>query len=370
MTPVRALDSWRDVGRRVAATRAARGLTQTALAEAIGLERTALAKIEAGSRGLSALELARLADALERPIESFVAESLPAVVSRRAQELDSTRQLDLVAQDFAREVQLLLDLGTLKPVHLKHTGVPSTFQEIEALAAHTRKRLKLKPGPVLSLDSAAEALGLYVLVQAVGKDAGEGAYLSLDEAGATVINGSQPSGRRRYTLAHEMGHHIMGDEYVTDWELDRPRDETEKRINAFAIHFLMPRASVARDWDRLGGTVSPREAAIRLAQEYRVSWTAVCSQLVTMDLIDHQLFEDLRRMPPTKAEHLELGGVLYEDLIPPRVSPRFAQAVVRAYRANKLTSSRAVELLHGAVSEEDLPAVDEVPVEALTSELT
>jgi len=370
--PLRPLDSWREVGRRVAAARSARGFTQAALANAIGLERTALAKIEAGSRGLGSLELARLAEALARPIESFVAESLPAVVSRRAEELESTRELDLVAQDFARDVQLLVDLEALKPAPNEPVGVPSTFEEVEQLAADIRRRLDAPTGPLVSLDAAAEELGLYVLVLRFDADAGEGAYVALERGGATVINGGQPSGRRRYTLAHEIGHHVMGDEYVSDWELDRPRDETEKRINAFAIHLLMPRGSVISDWRRFGGSASPqeaREAAIRLGQEYRVSWTALCGHLRNVDVIDRSLAGELRSAPPTKAEHLELGGVPYEDLIPPHASRRYAQAVLRAFRANKITDARALELLRGEISEDDLPAVDEVPIEALTREL-
>lgn len=161
----------------------------------------------------------------------------------------------------------------------------------------------------------------------------------------------------------------MGDEYVTDWELARARDEGEKRINAFAIHLLMPRALIVRAWRDLGGSDAPREAAIRLAQDYRVSWTAACSQIQNFDLVDDATAGDLRNAPPTRAEHLALGGVVSEDLLPPRVSPVVVRAVLRAFEANKITARRAVELLRGAISEDDLPAVNEVPLEALTGEL-
>lgn len=367
--PLRPLDNWREVGQRVAAARAARGLTQSELADEISLQRTALAKVEAGTRTLSSLELVRLASVLSRPIESFVAESLPAVVSNRAPESESTRELDLIAQDFARDVQLLLDLDALKAVNQDHAGVPETYEEIEQLAVDTRRAMGSPDGPLLSMDAAAETLGLYVLIVELDPVGGEGAYVSLEGAGASVINGRQPSGRRRYTLAHEIGHHVMGDEYVTDWELDRPRDDTERRINAFAIHLLMPRQSIQRAWRDLGGQASPREAAIALAQDYRVSWSAVCGHLRNLSLIDRELADELRSTPPTKAEHLERGGVLYEDLVPPRVSPRFTQAALRAFRANKITGERAVELLRGEITEEDLPPVDEVPLDALTGEL-
>lgn len=367
--PLRPLESWHDVGRRVATARTARGLTQAALASELGIARTALAKIEAGTRGLSSLELARLASTLERPIESFVAESLPAVVSRRAEELSTTGPLDVAVQDFARDVQLLLDIGALKPIAIEPAGMPSNLAEAEAMAERTRSQLDPPAGPLPALDAAFEDLGLYVAVLPLGEDRGDGAYLPLEGAGVAVINGDLPSGRRRYTLAHELGHHVTGDEYVTDWELSRARDEGEKRINAFAIHVLMPRGSIVRAWRELDGPESPREAAIRLAQDYRVSWTAACSQVQNLDLIDEATANDLRGGPPTRAEHLALGGVVSEDLVAPRVSPALARAVLRAFEANKITSGRAVELLRGAIEEDDLPAVNEVPLEALTGEL-
>lgn len=60
------------LGRRIAETRRARRLSQHALATAIGLDRTAVSKMESGRRRISALELARIARALGRPVESFL----------------------------------------------------------------------------------------------------------------------------------------------------------------------------------------------------------------------------------------------------------------------------------------------------------
>ncbi|WP_348637987.1 helix-turn-helix transcriptional regulator [Blastococcus capsensis] len=76
--------SWADVGDRVRQARLARGLTQGQLAEQVTLHRTAVARIEAGDRQFSALELFALADALRLP-RALLASSPPvAVTSRRA----------------------------------------------------------------------------------------------------------------------------------------------------------------------------------------------------------------------------------------------------------------------------------------------
>ena len=55
--------------------------------------------------------------------------------------------------------------------------------------------------------------------------------------------------RKRFSLAHELGHHRLGHEPVIDtWEamyaFDRPPEETQ--ANAFAAEFVAPRAGIER----------------------------------------------------------------------------------------------------------------------------
>lgn len=72
-----------ELGERIAVARREAGLTQGACAARAAIERTALAKIETGARRVGAVELARLADALDVRIEWFFEDAPPSVVSRR-----------------------------------------------------------------------------------------------------------------------------------------------------------------------------------------------------------------------------------------------------------------------------------------------
>ncbi len=78
--PTRSAES---IGRRIKAAREAAGLTQEDVARRIPLDRSALAKIETGTRKVSALELARIADEVGVRIEWFISDAPPAIVSRR-----------------------------------------------------------------------------------------------------------------------------------------------------------------------------------------------------------------------------------------------------------------------------------------------
>lgn len=62
------------LGRQIAQARRAKGLSQAELARTISLDRTAVSKIESGQRRVSSLELASIARALDRPIQSFFSE--------------------------------------------------------------------------------------------------------------------------------------------------------------------------------------------------------------------------------------------------------------------------------------------------------
>lgn len=367
---LRPLETWDDVGRRVAEARESAKLTQEALASRIQIARTALAKIELGRRGLSSIELARVARELDRPIEWFVSESPPSVVSRRSDAGSSLSGLDAVVDSWARDVELLLELRALRRHDPRPPAVPSDLAEAEALAATIRNEIGQPDAAIGNLAGIAEQLGLFVVSLDLGTELPDGAYVAIDGAGATVVNGSHDPGRRRFTLAHELGHHVMADEYATDWSLIDGIDERERRINAFAIHFLLPRQSAVREWDTWGGQDDPRSATIRIAADYRISWTAACTQLQNLGLFERSVGADLRRRPPTRLDLTELGLFVVEELAPPSVSPEFSRAVKRAYQGQKITASRAIELLRGSANEDELPAAEIVPLDALRGDMT
>lgn len=357
------------VGQRIADARIEQGLKQAELAAAVGLDRTAVVRIEAGTRKVSAVELAKIATELNRPLDWFLVESPQAVVSRRtdAGTGELTVRLDRAVDKAARDVEFMLEAGVLESTS---SGVqvasPRSLSEAEQRAEQVRKILGLDGDPLLQLDWVAEQLGLLGFSLALGDAEGDAAYVSLGEMGVTVINGDTEPGRRRFTLAHEIGHHVFADEYSVDLTLTEVGSEMERRINAFAIHLLLPRSSVIGRWRAWTG--EPREKAIRLGADYRVSWSALCSQLKNLELVTEGDRQALLSRPPTRADYLEAGMSVVEELRPPTVPRRYAQAVLRAYRSGRLGASRTVDLLWGSITKDDLPQLDVLPIEALQRE--
>ncbi|MCJ2096645.1 helix-turn-helix domain-containing protein [Methylobacterium sp. J-072] len=73
--PKLATEADREIGSRIAAVRAAQGLSQTALGHAIGVSFQQVQKYEKGRNRIGASRLQRIADQLKVPVETFFASS-------------------------------------------------------------------------------------------------------------------------------------------------------------------------------------------------------------------------------------------------------------------------------------------------------
>jgi Zn-dependent peptidase ImmA (M78 family)/DNA-binding XRE family transcriptional regulator len=352
------------LGSKVAEARRSAGLSQAMLAERSSIPRTALTKIETGARQLSAAELVRLTAALDVPVDWFFAPSPPNVVSRRADVAAGGHSpiLDSKVDRVARDVRFLVDRQTLPSQNVVSFKMPMSLDEAEARAAEVRALLKLPTGPLTELHAKAEELGLLAFSLKLGRLGGEAAYVSLDGYGIAVVNADRDPARRRFSLAHELGHHLFGDAYEPSFALT-DQNEFERLINAFAIHLLLPRSDVGKVLKALENDI--RRTAIALGVRYRVSWSAVCGHLRNLKFIDSFEHENLIDHPATRLEHVELGEATGEELAGPSVPPKYARRVVTAYRRGTLSKERTVELLWGTVTETDLPDQDELPMESL-----
>lgn len=356
-----------DIGERIARAREELGLTQAELASQVGgIDRTAVAKIEAGRRKVSASELARLAAALDRPIDWFVSESPPAVVSRRNDPAAGghSQLLDRTVERLARDVEFLEREGILPPVEERRLTMPGSVEEAERAAGQARRWMTAASGPLHDLQRHCEAVGLLAFSVDLGPEGRDGAYVAVDRWGVAVINGHMDPGRRRFNLAHELGHHLFSDAYAPEVTIS-PGVERERLINAFAIHLLMPRPDVEETWRSVE---DERLAAVAVGVRFRASWSAVTSQLKNLGLIDEATRAALSASPPTAADFIELGERWVSELDPPAVPPEYGRRVLSAYRGGRLTAARTVELLWGTIREEELPERQEIPLEGLRRE--
>lgn len=104
-----------ELARRVAEARVSAGMTQAELAQAVGVDRTVLSRIEGGSRALDSVLLARIADAVGQRVNWFLEErtSVHALFFRESQSpADSVRSRAIgELEQFVSDCLFLQGLG-------------------------------------------------------------------------------------------------------------------------------------------------------------------------------------------------------------------------------------------------------------------
>jgi transcriptional regulator with XRE-family HTH domain len=355
-------DEWRAIGERLRRTRLIAGMSQAELGKPAGLDRTMIAKIEAGTRRISALELTQLSAALGVPTGHLL-EPLPEVVSRRGSAVDEdfdsvvaqeSGRLEIVLATWLSDLRQLIELGVLRPRPLLASKRPGdSAASARKIALWAREALGCQLNPIGSMVELCERAGQFVLVAEVP---GEGASVIDGDIAAAVVSLSGDPGRRRATVAHELGHLVLGDEYSNDLGVYASRPDRENVIDAFAAEFLLPSPVLVG----LGASGISRGQLVEVAARYRVSWSLALRQAVHADVLDLESQRAMARIRPTRSEFLDaLGWAPQPDLESVRVPPGYAHAVLEALRMAAITPSRAVELLHGQASLSDLPADDE-----------
>ena len=365
---------WAEVGARIASSRKSLGLSQDDLAGEVDLDRTAITKIETGRRHINSLELVRLAEALHRPLDWFVSNPPASIISRRTAIADgrSDQASDYAIEDVARDLAVLVGVqvltgnsakGSLRALETAQTG----WGPAEAAAEARRLIGQDDSSPVHDLAGHVELVGLLPYSLALGQASADGAYAEVDGLGVAVINGDTEPGRRRLTLAHELGHHLFGDAYSADWGADT--GETERALDAFAGHLLLPRTGVCNRWQVLRQQHQVRPSAILLSAEYRVSWSAALLHLKLFDLITRDEQRLLESRSPTRADYLECNTRTVDELQPPYVPTGISAAAIRAYRYHRLSAERVVTMLRGQIEIDELPDRDEIPLESIRGDL-
>ncbi|GGM51627.1 hypothetical protein GCM10011608_40680 [Micromonospora sonchi] len=356
-----ALD-WPLVGEQVRQARLSLGLSQQDLAAMVGLDRTMLAKVEAGTRRLDGLELSRLSRALKVSME-YLVRPRPAVLSRRAapltEETDTeaaraSERLEIALVEWLRNVQQLRELGVLhaRPL-LRYPQAVTSEADARQAAGWLRQRFGLGDEPIASMVDVCERAGQWVLATDLP---GDGASLVDGDLAVAVVSTTGDPGRRRATAAHELGHLVIGDEYSADLGVSASRAEREATVDAFAAELLLPVQAIA-----VAQTDGPatRDRIIGYAARYRTSWLLALRQAEQAGVIDAATRRSWSQVRPTHAEFMEaLGWAPQPDLASVRVPPAYAHAVMEAWRTHRITSGRAVELMHGQITEADLPEDD------------
>lgn len=277
--PAPTLDA--EVGRRVRAARKRVGLDATKVAAAVGLSADKLSKIEHGRRRVAPRELPALARALSVPMSSLLGEadaSRPVLALAHrvaagggdtATSGARTRAVELLEAEDRLSRRVDLPPRALSPggaaigqlVVTAYTGTPRTAPEAQrqgrALAEEVRRVLEFGVTEIGDLPAMIEMhFAADVALSPLGEGS-DGLCAHAGDAALLVVNTDFPLGRTRFTLAHELGHHLLRDtrDVIEECQSDMyAGGYIERRVNSFAGHLLLPVKAVSSTLSWLGVT--------------------------------------------------------------------------------------------------------------------
>jgi Zn-dependent peptidase ImmA (M78 family) len=149
------------------------------------------------------------------------------------------------------------------------------LHHIEELANNARVSIGHKKSPV-DVNAVAEKLALKIVPFDFPQSFS--GVLKKDK-GVIGVNKNHPLVRQRFTIAHELGHFLLGHEAdAIDEAPERPMP-LEREANLFASHLLMPTAEVQQLVQKLGLDIR------RLAREFNVSDQAMTIRLLGLNLV-------------------------------------------------------------------------------------
>jgi Zn-dependent peptidase ImmA (M78 family)/transcriptional regulator with XRE-family HTH domain len=384
-----------ELGKRLRAARERLGLSQQAVADALGLPRTAVTNMESGLRPVSTLELTRLAALFGQSVAFFLsleeeAEDLSVVLPRALPEIGGSPDID-------REIRRILDLyregaglrgllgqtieQTVPNYAARLSSVGDAIRQGEVVAQEERRRLGLGSASIVNVAKTISEQGIWTAATALPNGL-SGLFVNHPSIGlAILVNAHHWPVRRRFSYAHECAHALFDREQtVTTTRRDNASNLVEKRANAFAAAFLMPAEGVAdqlRQMDkghpsrlaqiifdvagnkgdaaeirsRPGSQAITYQDVASLARHFGVSYEAAVWRLKSLNHISTAETTALIGQKDVGKRYSKLLGfidVLDEGEIPPAPEHELRNQLMRlateAYRQDEISRGRLLEL--------------------------
>jgi len=270
------------VAETIRVVREQRGWSQSELARRLDKTQTAVSYWEAGKRAPGFEDVFDLAVVLGVPMESFIppdraSQPVTALLRATAERL-ADRELQtainelLLTAEAADPPARQIEITTSTPTH-----AANELLDKAAIAA-----------PPVDIETLARRCGLLVLYRRF-PDSLSGLVFTHDDMGVIGINHDHPPNRQRFTLAHELGHYLLGHHHASRGYDSRihihSSDATppgydwraERAANEFAAEILMPPRLIS-------AAISTTDDPTKLAQQFAVSELAMGYRLVNLGL--------------------------------------------------------------------------------------
>ncbi len=284
------------------------GIDVDLLASEVGIDADRIEQWLDGEEQPGTTEFRKLAKALNRPTLFFLQSEPPEKPSippdfRRHPGDDEDRPFSSAedkALRSARRLQRVVAWARLKAERQFDPLIPDPLPEGRIAAAGAmRKHLAWTVAAQLDATSTGRMLsqlrarfedrGMLVMLLPMGRGACRGFALHDEVAPLAAINSAQTPEARVFSLLHEVGHLIRGQDA---FDVSYGEDSAgEKWCDQFAAAFLLPKGAITSYVnERFGGYVNSLAHARTVANKFHVSLVATCIRLQRLDLSPSSLY--------------------------------------------------------------------------------
>lgn len=248
-------------GRRLREAREARGLTATALAEAVDVSPAAISQYERTDASPRPEVFDRLCGVLRMPASYFLTaprldRSYPVFYRSLSSATKGARaraenHLAWAAEFIRPYLEQFVDMPSVQFPRLMVARDPAELadDDIEDYAGEVRRHFGLPDAPIASITELLESAGAVIIRTEVGSDKLDSFSAWIDDRPCIVVSSEKGSAvRYNFDLAHELAHlllhaHLPPQDVATS---TRHR-QLEDQANRFAGAFLLPASAFASD---------------------------------------------------------------------------------------------------------------------------
>jgi Zn-dependent peptidase ImmA (M78 family)/DNA-binding XRE family transcriptional regulator len=343
--------------------------TQKEIADASGISLPAYKKLENASTHPRVATLEKVAKALGVRIQELVipVRQLHAVRFRSKKKM---RTRENILADVARWLDnyRFLEHRLDNTVPYRFENLSITLKEHDPLnrakeaARKARETMGLdEKKPIHDICGLLESAGVKVYQINSTSEGFFGLSVGTEDAGpAVIVNVWDRISVERwiFSAAHELGHLILHlDAFDVNNDIEDMAQEREADI--FASHFLMPDTGFHNEWDETWG-LHPVHRILKVKRIYRISYKTVLKRLIELGMADNGVWKQFYiaykgltgkslafKNEPCGLKAEEPSNLDEMDF----VSDRFHRLVRKAIEEEKITISRAAEMLQISVSQ-------------------
>jgi Zn-dependent peptidase ImmA (M78 family)/DNA-binding XRE family transcriptional regulator len=344
------------MGDRILLARRKKGLSLRDLAAALDgmVSAQALGKYERGEMAPGSRVLLALTRVLDVSLNYLMAPQQARLgsIEFRKKAKTSAKDRARVESEVLETVERYLQIEKILGLSSEYWEQPfepehiTCSEKAEGVASRVRVAWDLGLVPIRNLIEVLEEKGIKVLLLPLPLDvSGLTCIVHRDDepdVPVIVVNQNYPLERRRYTLAHELGHRLMV----------CAEDIAEKAPNRFAGAFLMPADQLIKEVGVGRNSVSYREI-MELKRLFRVSASALWVRFYQLGVIDQNTYQYAfrtfaRTWRSTEPEPLEARQQKFERV------QRFKRLCLRALAEGLISLAKASELLKMPVKDIEL----------------